>query len=320
MNTEPAAPPPGATQLVSTAQAARTAITETVQHLVATGTTNPTIGLVPTMGALHEGHAALLNQAREENDVVVVSVFVNPLQFEDAADFENYPRTLDDDVTLLSRHTAGKPLLIFAPDTAQMYPGYRDFGDTPQITVSAGAMGEVFEGASRPGHFDGVTTVVTKLWNILMPPAPAALRSYFGRKDAQQLAILQRTAADLNIPVEIRDVDLVRAPSGLALSSRNQRLDDHGTDSALILSTALKQLRDAATAGEPLDVPAARTLIDDDATVTLDYLEVVDPATLTPLTDDELATPLRRDALALVAAVVPPVRLIDNMVLPAAGT
>lgn len=299
------------TRTVAEARAAITAATADLTHLA------PRVGLVPTMGALHAGHGALLAQAREENDVVVVSVFVNPLQFEDPDDFAHYPRTLNEDVALIAEHVPDRPVIVFAPDTAEMYPGYRAFGDVPQITVSSGSMGTVFEGASRPGHFDGVCTVVTKLWNILMPPAPATLRSYFGRKDAQQLAILTRTAADLNIPVEIRPVDLVRAPSGLALSSRNRRLDDHGMDKALILSAALSTLREQAVSGEPIDVHTARKMIDDDATVTLDYLEVVDPATLVPLSAAELRAPLSRDALALVAAVVPPVRLIDNMVLPA---
>lgn len=278
--------------------------------------TGQRVGLVPTMGALHAGHGALLAQARAENDIVVVSVFVNPLQFEDRGDYENYPRTLHEDVALIAEHVPDRPVIVFAPETTEMYPGFREFGDAPQITVSSGTMGTVFEGASRPGHFDGVCTVVAKLWNVLMPPG-GTLRSYFGRKDAQQLAILTRTAADLNIPVEICPVDLVRAPSGLALSSRNRRLDDHGMDSALILSAALSTLREQALDGEAIDVHSARKMIDDDATVVLDYLEVVDPATLVPLSAAELRAPLRRDALALVAAVVPPVRLIDNMVLPA---
>src|SRR5699024_1893861 len=170
-------------------------------------------------------------------------------------------------------------------------------------------------GASRPGHFDGVCTVVAKLWNILLPPPPAVLRSYFGRKDAQQLAIVTRMAQDLNINVEIRPVDLVRAPSGLALSSRNVRLDDHGMEKALGLSQALHFLANQAAEHQALDITAARDMIRAQEHVELDYLEIVDPATLAPLPDEVLAGPLEHEALALAAAWVPPVRLIDNMML-----
>ena len=148
-----------------------------------------------------------------------------------------------------------------------------------------------------------------------MPPAPARLRSYFGQKDAQQLAIVTRLAADLNIGVEIRPVDLVRAPSGLALSSRNVRLNDHGMEKALGLSQALHYLADQVSNGERVDIHAARDIIRSHEHVELDYLEIVDPATLTPLSAQALARPLTQDALALVAARVPPVRLIDNMLL-----
>lgn len=296
-------------QLVTTTQAARDLIAATVADLIAAGNPTPTVGLVPTMGALHDGHGALFEQARAENDVVIASIFVNPLQFEREDDFQNYPSTLDADVELVTRYGGD---IVFAPDTQHMYPGYPD---APQIRVSAGQMGRMFEGASRPGHFDGVCTVVAKLWNILIPPAPAQLRSYFGQKDAQQLAIVTRMAQDLDIDVAIRAVDLVRAPSGLALSSRNVRLDDHGMENALGLSKALHYLADQAAAGARLDIEAARDIIRAQQNVELDYLEIVDPATLEPLSPDQLATPLVREALALVAAWVPPVRLIDNMLL-----
>lgn len=296
-------------QLATTATAAKTQIADKVAELIAAGNPAPTVGLVPTMGALHEGHGALFEQARAENDLVVVSVFVNPLQFDRDEDYAHYPRDLDADLELVTRY-GGE--IVFAPDTQHMYPGYPD---APQIRVSAGQMGRVFEGASRPGHFDGVCTVVAKLWNILMPPAPARLRSYFGQKDAQQLAIVTRLAADLNIGVEIRPVDLVRAPSGLALSSRNVRLNDHGMEKALGLSQALHYLADQVSNGERVDIHAARDIIRSHEHVELDYLEIVDPATLTPLSAQALARPLTQDALALVAARVPPVRLIDNMLL-----
>ena len=269
------------------------------------------VGLVPTMGALHGGHAALVRQARQENDVVAVSVFVNPLQFGDPADLEHYPRTLEADLDLLAAAGAD---LVFAPDVQEMYPGYPD---APIVTVSAGRMGEVLEGASRPGHFDGVVTVVAKLWNIVRPAVPA-LRSYFGQKDAQQLAILRRLAHDLDVDVDVRAVPIVRSPEGLALSSRNTRLDAAGLEHALVLSRALRRLRDAAEAGEILDVQEARRMVAEEPGVTLDHLVVVDRATLEELGPELLCQPLRREALALVAAHVPPVRLIDNMVLPPA--
>jgi pantoate--beta-alanine ligase len=295
--------------LATTTDAVQTLIADKVAELVANGNPRPTVGLVPTMGALHDGHGALFEQARDENDVVIASVFVNPLQFDQPEDFEHYPRDLSADLELIADYGGD---IVFAPSTEHMYPGYPD---GPQVRVTAGQMGRMFEGASRPGHFDGVCTVVAKLWNILLPPPPAVFRSYFGQKDAQQLAIVTRMAKDLNIPVEIRPVELVRAPSGLALSSRNVRLDDHGMEKALGLSKALHFLADQVKLGEALDVSAARDIIRAHENVELDYLEIVDPDTLTPLTDEQLAVPLEREALALVAAWVPPVRLIDNMLL-----
>ncbi|MDO5633902.1 MAG: pantoate--beta-alanine ligase [Micrococcus sp.] len=271
-----------------------------------------TVGLVPTMGALHGGHAALVQRARTENDVVVATIFVNPLQFGDPADLENYPRTLEADLDLLG--AAGCDL-VFAPSVDEMYPGYPE---APIIAVSAGRMGTVLEGASRPGHFDGVCTVVAKLWNLALPPAPAVLRSYFGQKDAQQLSVLRRLAHDLDVPVEVRAVEIVRSPEGLALSSRNTRLSEQGLQDALVLHRALRMLADAAEAGERVDVAAARDMVDEAEGVALDHLVVVDRDTLEELGPELLCQPLRRDALALVAAYVPPVRLIDNMVLPAA--
>lgn len=295
--------------LVTTTDAVKALLAEKVAELVEAGNPSPTVGLVPTMGALHDGHGALFEQARDENDLVVASVFVNPLQFDQPEDFEHYPRDVSADLDLISDYGGD---VVFAPSTEHMYPGYPD---GPLIRVSAGEMGRMFEGASRPGHFDGVCTVVTKLWNILMPPPPAVFRSYFGRKDAQQLAIVTRMAKDLNIDVEIRPVELVRAPSGLALSSRNVRLDEHGMEKALGLSKALHFLADQVSRGEPVDISAARDIIRAEEKVELDYLEIVDPETLIPLSEEQLATPLEREALALVAAWVPPVRLIDNMLL-----
>lgn len=295
----------------------RAALAELVAGARGAGAETPTVGMVPTMGALHGGHAALVTKARAENDVVVSSIFVNPLQFGDRSDLENYPRTLEADLDLLGAAGAD---LVFAPTVDEMYPGYPD---APIVSVTAGRMGEVLEGASRPGHFDGVVTVVAKLWNLaigglVQAGSPARLRSYFGQKDAQQLAILRRLAHDLDVPVEVRPVEIVRSPQGLALSSRNTRLDEAGLERALVLSRALRTLAEAAADGEPVDVQAARQKIADEPGVELDHLVVVDRETLEELGPELLCQPLRRDALALVAAYVEPVRLIDNMVLPAA--
>lgn len=283
----------------------------------------PTVALVPTMGALHDGHAALLDAARESADIVVASLFVNPLQFDDEDDYRRYPRTVQDDVALLGAHGVD---LVFAPEVEEMYPGYPD---APLIRVTAGELGGRFEGASRPGHFDGVVTVVTKLFSIVAPPAPGRLTAWFGAKDAEQLAIIRRLVLDLSLAVDVRAVPVVRDADGLALSSRNQRLSAEDRPAALRLSAALRTLAERAAAGEPLAVAAVRRELAAAAGVEPDYLEVVDPTTLRPL---ELSAPdgdgsdgagdgvLDREALALVAAHVGPVRLIDTMTLrPAPG-
>ncbi|WP_318242009.1 pantoate--beta-alanine ligase [Arthrobacter gallicola] len=275
--------------------------------LEAAGKDRPGLGLVPTMGALHQGHAALAQAARAENDVVVASIFVNPLQFDDPEDLARYPRTLEADLDLLG--AAGVDL-VFAPTEETLYPG-----GLPLVRVSSGSLGTRFEGASRPGHFDGVLTVVAKLLHCAQPPVPAAYRAYFGQKDAQQVALIRRMAADLNFPVQIRPVPIVRAADGLAESSRNVFLSPEDRRNALVLSTALRQLRDRAAAGRPLDLPAALELIREQDGVELDYLQVVDPLTLDPVPagpEDTLTGP----ALALAAARVGGIRLIDNMELP----
>lgn len=273
-------------------------------------------GLVPTMGALHSGHAALVEAAREASDVVVASVFVNPLQFEDEDDYRHYPRQLDSDVELLRKHGVD---LVFAPDTEEMYPGHSGSPDSaaPLVRVSAGELGRRWEGASRPGHFDGVVTVVNKLFNLMSPPWPARLEAWFGEKDAEQLAIITRMVADFNQPVTIRSLPIVRDESGLALSSRNLRLSEQDYSAALSLSQVLFTLRDRAAAGEALDVAGLRRTLSNTAGVNLDYLVVVDPETLREtepgsglLSAQEV---LGAPALALIAARVGPVRLIDNM-------
>jgi pantoate--beta-alanine ligase len=279
-------------------------------------------GLVPTMGALHEGHAQLARTAVEQNDVVVASIFVNPLQFGDAVDLDRYPRTLDADLALLE--SAGVDL-AFAPSVQEVYPG-----GEPLVRVTAGPLGEKWEGASRPGHFDGALTVVAKLLHYGipgagLPPSGAfatsgrgglpAFRAYFGQKDAQQLALVRRMVADLNFPVEIVGVPTVRSDDGLALSSRNRFLSDEEREAALVLSRALRLLEERANAHEPLDLESAQALVASQPLVKTDYFDVVDPITLEPLAENCRETPFRGEALAIIAATVGPVRLIDNVPL-----
>lgn len=256
-----------------------------------------TLGLVPTMGALHDGHGHLVRQARAENDVVAVSVFVNPLQFGPTEDLSRYPADLPADLQRLRQWGAD---IVFAPSVEQMYPG-----GLPLVRVSAGELGSQLEGASRPGHFDGVLTVVAKLFTLCSGTG-GQLRAYFGQKDAQQLLIIQRMVRDLNFDLEIRPVPIVRAPDGLALSSRNSYLNDDERAAALVLSRTLTELSEGA-----VDLPGARARIAAETIgagprrVELDYLVVVEPSTLQP-------TEPRSGALALVAARVGATRLIDN--------
>lgn len=265
------------------------------------------------MGALHEGHARLIGQARDENAVVVVTDFVNRLQFDDPDDFERYPRDLEADAAIAGDAGAD---LIFAPEESEVYPDGR-----PRVLLSAGTLGERFEGASRPGHFDGMLTVVAKLLHYGMPdPATLAAttyRAYFGQKDAQQLAIVRRLVHDLGYPVQIRPVPIVRSAKGLALSSRNRFLTDEQQDAALVLSRSLFLMKERAEAHRPLRPAEAVAMIDSAPGVELDYFEVVDPGTLEPLAFNCAQTPFTGEALVLVAARVGGIRLIDNMPLGA---
>jgi pantoate--beta-alanine ligase len=270
-------------------------------------------GLVPTMGALHTGHAALARTAVEQNDVVVASIFVNPLQFCEAADLERYPRTLDADMALLDAEGVD---LVFAPSVDEVYPG-----GEPLVRVTSGPLGEKWEGASRPGHFDGALTVVAKLLHYGLPGGPAAdggaaaYRAYFGQKDAQQLALVKRMVADLSFPVDIVAVPTVRSAEGLALSSRNRFLSEEEREAALVLSRALRLLESRALANDPLELDSAVALVESQPLVKLDYFDVVDPRTLEPLAENCKETPFRGEGLAIIAAKVGPVRLIDNVPL-----
>jgi pantoate--beta-alanine ligase len=252
------------------------------------------VALVPTMGALHQGHLALVTRARELADLVVVSIFVNPMQFGPKEDFARYPRDLDADLAVLQ--AAGADVL-FAPDALEVLPE----GGTA-IHVDAGPVGGTLEGGVRPGHFDGVLTIVLKLLHIVGPDVVV-----FGQKDAQQVFLVQRMVRDLDVPVAVDVVDTVREEDGLALSSRNRYLDANGRRLARAVPAAL----DAAASRSDRDVDAmvaaAQGAIAGEDGADLDYLAVVDPATFRPVDDG-----YRGRALVLVAARVGGTRLIDN--------
>ncbi|WP_374009521.1 pantoate--beta-alanine ligase [Leifsonia sp. LS-T14] len=249
--------------------------------------------LVPTMGALHDGHLRLVSHARDLGGFVVVSIFVNPLQFGAGEDLDRYPRTLDADVEALD----GLADVVFAPTAAEMYPN-----GASETRVSAGESGSLFEGASRPGHFDGVLTVVSKLFNIVQPDA-----AVFGQKDAQQVHVIGRMVDDLDLPVSIVVVDTVREEDGLALSSRNRYLGAEDRLAAVTLSRALAAGADAATGGVSAALAAAHTHVEAEPAVKLDYLAIVDPESFREASPDH-----HGPALMLIAARVGTTRLIDN--------
>jgi pantoate--beta-alanine ligase len=262
--------------------------------------TGRTVGLVPTMGALHQGHISLITRAAKECDVVAVSIFVNPLQFGDPEDIAKYPRTLERDLAVCAEAGAH---VVFAPTIPEMYPSWPT---APATTVSVGGVSDKWEGASRPGHFDGVATVVAKLFAITGP-----CRAYFGLKDFQQLAVVRRMASDLCIPVDIVGCPTVREPDGLALSSRNVRLSDTERVAARNLSRALAAGRAAIAAGERDGTAvqtAMRAVADQEPFVDLDYAVAVDATTLEEVSTIDDPETVR----LLIAATVGPVRLIDN--------
>lgn len=251
-----------------------------------------TLALVPTMGALHEGHRSLIRLAREQADHVAVSVFVNPLQFGPEEDFSRYPRMFEVDLEICAAEGVG---LVFAPSAGDMYPPDR------QVGVSAGKMGTIVEGAFRPGHLDGVLTVVLKLFNLVQPDV-----AVFGQKDAQQLAMIRRMVADLDLPVSIVGAPTIREADGLALSSRNRYLSTHDRHMALALSRALFT---GAGRRTPEEIRrAARAVLEGEPEIALDYLVLVAPATFAEVGED-----YRGEAVLAVAARVGSTRLIDNV-------
>ena len=254
------------------------------------------IGLVPTMGAFHEGHLALIRAARERCDLVVVSLFVNPTQFEDGVDLSAYPRDEARDAALAEAQGVH---VLFAPPVAEVYP------DGFATTVHVAGLTDTLEGAHRPGHFDGVATVVTKLLNAVQPHV-----AFFGRKDAQQVAIVRRLVSDLDLPVEIDVRPTVRDEDGLALSSRNARLSAGDRRRALALSEAVNAFGLDALSGRTVDeaLAAARSMLSE---VEVEYVAAVDPETFRP------AESFEGEVLVAVAARVGDVRLIDNLTVPA---
>ena len=256
------------------------------------------VGFVPTMGALHEGHLSLVRRARAECGVVVASIFVNPLQFGVGEDFARYPRTFAADCARLEAEGVE---VLFAPEAAEMYP------EGAVTTVSVGEVGERLDGASRPGHFAGVATVVAKLFHAVGPG-----RAYFGQKDAAQLAVLRRMVRDLNFDVELVACAIVRDADGLALSSRNQYLSGEERQRALVLRRCLMAMEGMIARGERESVALRRDgmrVLEAEAAVRMDYLAVVNADTLLPVKDAEVGT------LVAVAAWVGGTRLIDNFVV-----
>jgi len=260
------------------------------------------LGLVPTMGALHEGHLSLVREALRRCSPVVVSLFVNPKQFGPSEDLQKYPRNLEADRAALEKLGVD---YLFAPSAEEMYPkGFR-------TAVTVEGLGDRLEGRSRPGHFRGVTTVVLKLFEIVQPRL-----AFFGRKDAQQVRIIRQMAADLNLDAEIVTCPIVREPDGLALSSRNSYLKDGERPSATALYRSLDTARRAIHAGErdPIRILAAlRKVIDAEPGVVLDYAEIVDAETFEP------SMTLRRPCYLVIAARVGGTRLIDNALIESEG-
>ena len=259
------------------------------------------VSFVPTMGAIHAGHISLIDIAKQESELVVASVFVNPLQFNSTADYELYPRNQDADAKALNK--AGVDLL-FLPTIDEIYPD-----KNYSITQKAGRIGETYEGASRPGHFDGMLTVVSRLFDIVQPDL-----AVFGAKDAQQLFLIRQMVKAQNLtnsrdPIEIIEAPTIREKSGLALSSRNKRLSKHELGLALTLSKSLDEAALAASrgGGAPAAYFAASSVFSATPEAKLDYLALVNPQTFEPIEEG-----FKGQALVIVAAMIGEVRLIDN--------
>ncbi|MBD3928174.1 pantoate--beta-alanine ligase [Staphylococcus haemolyticus] len=265
------------------------------QELKSTG---KTIGFVPTMGALHEGHLSMMRRSVEENDITVISVFVNPLQFGPNEDFDAYPRQIDQDVALVEAINVD---YVFHPAVEEMYP------NELSVTLKVGRLAEVLEGAQRPGHFDGVVTVVNKLFNIVSPN-----KAYFGKKDAQQLAIVEKMVEDFNHPIQIVGIDIVREEDGLARSSRNVYLTDDERQEAVHLSKSLEIAQTLYKQGERrshIIVGEIKTYLSEHTSGHIDEVAIYS------YPDLEVATEIQGQIFISLAVKFSKARLIDNIIL-----
>ena len=257
-----------------------------------------TIGFVPTMGALHEGHLSLVRRSKVENDITVVSIFVNPAQFGPTEDFKKYPRDNEGDLSKLSTHRADA---VFLPDDKELYPeGF-------STSVNIGSIGEVLCGASRPGHFNGVATVVAKLFNIVMPH-----KAYFGQKDFQQTLVIKKLVKELNFNIDIVVCPTIREPDGLAMSSRNSYLNKKERKAAVVLYRALQHGKNLIEQGNKDSASikkAIKNIIKTEPMVITDYIAIVDPLTLDET--DKIKTP----AAVCLAVKIGTTRLIDNVLV-----
>jgi pantoate--beta-alanine ligase len=258
------------------------------------------IGLVPTMGALHQGHLSLISASKQNDALTVCSIYVNPAQFNNPADLEKYPRTLEQDIALL-RNTRCD--VLFVPSNSTMYPAASD------LKLDFGMLDKVYEGQFRPGHFSGVGLVVSKLFNIVRPT-----RAYFGQKDFQQLAIIKKLAAELFYDIDIKGIATVREPNGLAMSSRNLRLSAQQKEKATIFHQTLLEAREQLLLGNPWQSIrlGLEAKINDVEEVRLEYMDLVDAINLKPL---ETVNNPQDKAVILIAGYVGDVRLIDNLLV-----
>jgi len=268
---------------------------ETLQnHISNAKLDGKTIGFVPSMGALHPGHISLVQQAKKVCDVVVVSIYVNPTQFNNPDDLLKYPRTLESDLELLTKSECD---IVFAPTNEEIYPA-----NLPKISLDLGTLKGVMEDALRPGHFNGVVNVVYRLFDIVKPS-----KAFFGLKDFQQVAVIKFMTNHFNLPTEIIPCPTIREPSGLAMSSRNLRLNDHQKETALIIFKTLNLAKELAQKLTPNEVKIKTIEFFQTGELTIEYIEIVHPLTLVSLTDKWI-----EGATMCIAAFCEEIRLIDN--------
>lgn len=260
---------------------------------------NSTIGFVPTMGALHRGHLSLLKRSIQENSLTVISIFVNPTQFNNAEDLEKYPRTLDADVVKIE--TVSKDIIVFAPSVHEMYDG-----DTKSASFTFDGLELQMEGSSRPGHFDGVGTIVKKLFEIVTPT-----NAYFGEKDFQQLQIVKKLVKHNNLPVNIIGCPIFREPNGLAMSSRNERLTEYQKEQASLIYKILNEVKDKFQTDDPKNIiKYVENVFEKNPDFKLEYIEIAEEDTLLPIIEKE-----NKKYRAFIAVFLGNIRLIDNISL-----